>query len=1223
MAPRRSSPRSATSRCCSPRPARSAPTPRRTCTSTPAGCCRARCRCGTRTSASARSPTRTSATCGRWGRTTGSPTSSACPIWIAQRLWLGSILFLAGVGVWFLLRTLRFGHDADRGRASFAYALTPYTLTLAARLSVILLPFAGLPWLIAFTIRAIRRGGWRDPALFALVVLTVGGVNATALVFAGVAPLLWFPFAVWGTKEATFRRAAGAFVRIGVLTLVTSLWWIAGLSVQGGYGIEILQLHRDGDGRRRRVGRAGGAARPRLLVLLRRRPPRPVDRAERRLHAAALAHRGHVPAADPRAARRGHHPVEAPRRTSSTLVVAGMFIAVGAHPWDDPPLTGQCVKALLLQRQGPRAAQHAARRAARRARARRVPRRSGSRRSARTRAAVRARPSASALAGARRSSRLPPLFTGGMVAANLERPRTSRSTGSTRRRPSTRSHTTRACSRCPAPTSRRTGGATPSTRSRPGSWTVRTWPASSSPTARRRRPTCSTRSTAACRRTCSTRRRSRRSRGCSASATSSPATTCSTSATASPARTRSMPLLDACAGPRHPDRLRAARRQRSRRRPRRMQDEAALRDDTRQPVPAGRRRIPVDGQQPIVRTATRRAAGRSSPATAKGSSGSRRPGCSTATSSCSTPARYAEPAAAARDAARPRRVARRHRHEPPARAALEHAARQRRLHRAGRRDSRCATDLTDNRLPVFPDAGDDAYTVAEYPGGVSRASDRATATRSRTRPRSAPANAVDGDLAHRVAHRRVVRRARRRARARLRRNRSTPTTSRCTRCSTASATARSPSSTCASTARTRSRSTSTTRRGRPPGQVLTFPQRTFSKLELIIRGDDSGRESEPRRPVRFTGLSEVGFSRGRRRRRPRRRVIRLPTDLLAAAGAASDDHPLTFVVRARSASTPPRPCARTRSSRSLARGRCRPRARSTLAGDAARLDTHADETITTLCSASSARRRRRRRRLPGDLLARATSAIDGDPTTAWTPAFDSPPTATTRSTLNAGRPVTFDHLDLQVVADGRHSVPTHLASRPTAAGGQRRRSPPIADARARKAPTPSPRAHRPARTRSPARHSGSSFDGVRQVTTTDWFSNAPVQMPIGIAELGVPALAAAVPTGSFDTGCRTDLLRSTTRPSASTSRARSPTPRPASRCTVSLCGLSADGVFLDSGDHVLRAAKGLDTGIDLDSLVLQSSRRRRRRRRRSRRSIRRRPPVRPSRSTGKAARAST
>ena len=65
--------------------------------------------------------------------------------------------------------------------------------------------------MIAFTIRAIRRGGWRDPALFALVVVAVGGINATALVSWESRPLLWFPFAVWVTKEAPLRRAAGAF----------------------------------------------------------------------------------------------------------------------------------------------------------------------------------------------------------------------------------------------------------------------------------------------------------------------------------------------------------------------------------------------------------------------------------------------------------------------------------------------------------------------------------------------------------------------------------------------------------------------------------------------------------------------------------------------------------------------------------------------------------------------------------------------------------------------------------------------------------------------------------------------------------------------------------------------------------------------------------------------------------------------------------------------------
>ena len=87
--------------------------------------------------------------------------------------------------------------------------LTPYTLDFAARISVILLPWAGLPWMLALTIRALRTtraGAWKYPAIFAIVVQIVGGVNATALVFAGIAPVLWILYA-WLIRRG---RLAGA-----------------------------------------------------------------------------------------------------------------------------------------------------------------------------------------------------------------------------------------------------------------------------------------------------------------------------------------------------------------------------------------------------------------------------------------------------------------------------------------------------------------------------------------------------------------------------------------------------------------------------------------------------------------------------------------------------------------------------------------------------------------------------------------------------------------------------------------------------------------------------------------------------------------------------------------------------------------------------------------------------------------------------------------------------
>jgi arabinofuranan 3-O-arabinosyltransferase len=162
------------------------------------------------------------------------------PDWVAQRLWLGTLVLAAGLGVRFMLRELRW-EGPGLTVASFAYALSPFLLHYGARISVILLPFAGLPWLIALAARALRRGGWRWPAVFALVTLTVGGVNATSLILVMAGPLLWFLHATFVAREVSLARAVATGLRISALTLATSLWWMAGLSVQGTYGIPILR----------------------------------------------------------------------------------------------------------------------------------------------------------------------------------------------------------------------------------------------------------------------------------------------------------------------------------------------------------------------------------------------------------------------------------------------------------------------------------------------------------------------------------------------------------------------------------------------------------------------------------------------------------------------------------------------------------------------------------------------------------------------------------------------------------------------------------------------------------------------------------------------------------------------------------------------------------------------------------------------------------------------
>jgi arabinofuranan 3-O-arabinosyltransferase len=161
------------------------------------------------------------------------------PTWVAQRLWLGTLALVAALGTRWLLGRLGLSRVGVLV-GTLVYVLTPYQLAFSARSSVLLLPWAGLPWLVGLTDRAQREGGWRDPAWIALIVLTVGAVNASSLVLVAVGPLVWLLVGVTSRVEA--RRAVGVAGRVALLSLGVSLWWIAGLRLEGAYGLPVLQV---------------------------------------------------------------------------------------------------------------------------------------------------------------------------------------------------------------------------------------------------------------------------------------------------------------------------------------------------------------------------------------------------------------------------------------------------------------------------------------------------------------------------------------------------------------------------------------------------------------------------------------------------------------------------------------------------------------------------------------------------------------------------------------------------------------------------------------------------------------------------------------------------------------------------------------------------------------------------------------------------------------------
>ena len=244
------------------------------------------------------------------------------------------------------------GHRAHRARAATwppsAFMFTPYVLQYSGRISVILLPWSGLPWMVAFVILALRRGGWRYPALFALVVALVSGINASSILFVGIAPALWLPYAVVVAREATWRTGLGgglegrAAQRAGLA--------VVGGRPPGGGGLrgQRPQVHRDGAGHQRGLAGLGDHPGPRATGTSTGRTgwgPGP-----RRRWPTPRTSGSSGPASPSR--RSASWPPSSPAGgtapTSCCITVVGMVLAVGPNPYADPSGVGSVIKTFLV-----------------------------------------------------------------------------------------------------------------------------------------------------------------------------------------------------------------------------------------------------------------------------------------------------------------------------------------------------------------------------------------------------------------------------------------------------------------------------------------------------------------------------------------------------------------------------------------------------------------------------------------------------------------------------------------------------------------------------------------------------------------------------------------------------------------------------------------------------------------------------------------------------------
>jgi hypothetical protein len=1085
------------------------------------------------------------------------------PDWVAQRLWLGTLLFAAGAGVLFLLRTLRWSLGPAL-IAALAYMLCPYWLDYAARISAILLPWAGLPWMVGLTIRSIRDGGWRWPALFALVVALVGGVNATALLFAGLAPVLWVLYALFVERDTAPRRVLAATARIGALTLLTSLWWIAGLAVQGSYGVDILRFTETiptvartslasevlrGLGYWFFYGRdkLGPWIEPAVSY---------TQQTWLILVSFAVPTLAFVGAAVSRFRERAYF---------VALVLVGAVLAVGAYPYDDPSPLGHALKA---------AAEGSTAALAMRSTARAVPLVSlglavllggGLAAALRLVRDRRVGVAVGVLVAGLLIANQPSLFKGDVVDPNLDRPEDvpaywHEAAAALDSKP----HDTRVLE-IPGTdfAAYRWGNTvdpiTPRLMDRPyvarelipygGDATSDLLnafdrrlqegvyePAATAPIAR-----LMSAGDVVVRGDLQFERYN----------------------TPRPKQLYTwMQLTPGLGspvgfGPRQPTVGKVFP----------MQDERALATSSSVPTPPEVSVWPVDGVSSIVRAepASRAVvvAGDGEGLVDAAAAGLVDGHGPVVYAASGPPARVTDDAPLiVTDSNR-----RRGRRWSTVRENYGYTE------QAG--EAPLVKDPSDARLlDVFDRHISDAdRTVAVLLGDVASVRASHYGNPVSFTPEDRPTNALDGDplTAWRVSafdkavgERLVVG---------LRH----PVT-------TDHVTVTQPISGPRNRWITRARLTFDGDAGTAVdvdltdtsraigGQRIDLPggARTFSAVTVTVLADNFGSRAS------YIGLSGVGIAELAIDGVSMREAIRVPTAPLRDVGTA---RPLSIVLtRARTAPIPPRTDEELRLDRLVELGAARS---FTLRGEARLDEGLPDERLDQLLGVGGVVARSSAR-LRGDIAARASAAIDGDPATAWMPGFGSQAGGWLEFGLS--RPVSFDHVSLSVRADGRHSVPTRL--RLIADGGApvEIAVPAITDAaQADAVATVDVPVGRTLMARRTLRV---EVVEVRSVQTKDFFSEAPIEMPVAIADLGVPGLRVSPAPAAFDsTQCRTDLVSIDGTPvpvrlTGDTAAAARLEP-----FTVEPCEPAST---LGAGRHEIVTAIGRDVGIDVDRLVLQS-----------------------------------
>ena len=1093
------------------------------------------------------------------------------PLWVAQRLWMGCLLLAAGAGVLYLCRVIGLT-GPGRYVAAVGFMYTPYVLQYAGRISVILLPWSALPWLVAFVVLALRRGGWRYPALFALVVALTSSINASSFLFVGIAPALWLPYAVVVGRQATWRKAWGVAWKVGLLSALVSLWWAAGLEVEAAFGVNVLKYTET-------VPATSGASLASEIVRglgywyfygSDRVGPWTQTAVAYTQNIWLIVASFVVPALCFVAAvfSRWRH-----RAYFVLLTVVGMVLAVGPNPYSDPTGVGSLIKSLLVDTTAGLAL------------------RSTDRASPLVIlglamflgggvSAVAARVhktgvvvglfALAAIAGA-----TVPLWTGGIIADGFTQPAT----------PPAYVHQAAAALNASHPGTRVYG--------LPGNdFAAYRW----GDTIDTVYPGLMTR----------------------------PFVTheqqiMGSLATAGVLQAVDTPLQD---GTMNWDAMAPMASLMSAGDVLVQYDQAYERYDT--PLPqslASQLAVPPPGLTDPVSYGTSRpnvpliphfdeatlsrppnqgwtaplvsytvtdprhiirAEPTTSPLVVDGDA-------TGITNAASVGLLANNPTVLYAGTLDTDKALRKETLSQPADLVVTDTNRKQGYEwnslneQTGYTETAAqgpdTTNAADAPLDLFPKAPANAQTTALLPG-VSSVTASSYGSSITYLPEDQPANALDGNTQTNWLDNSFVPPAGQWWQVVL----AQPRTE-------SSLVLVQPQT--GNPDRTITRATLTFDGGHPltialgpasllpTGQQITFPARTFTTLRITI---DASHVDNPATPV--GSRSSVGFAEVGIPGLTVHEVIAMPEDLLRAAGPSSLADRLSLVMtRLRGSGFPPRQDVEPALSRSF----WLPTARTfSLTGSARISPFIPDDMIDRLVGRPGANGTGivaySLGRLPGDLQAAAIATLDDNSSTLWEPGFGATHQAGDWLEYRLPEPITFDHLDLQIAADGQHSVPTTM----TVTAGTTSATfnlPPLADSSVPGSVVDVPVSFPPL-TGADIRI---TVNSVRIENTPNYYSQTPIAMPLGIAEVGIPGLHAAPVPATIPSSCRDDLLSIDGNPlwvsiSGSTAAALA-----RQALTVSLCGPDAGGLDLGPGTHSLQAVPGQTSGFDIDQLAFDSA----------------------------------